>query len=88
MEATKQNPLAAAISPLFNRVLYTAFVLMAVYSFVFTPDKTQGLAPLGIALAFDPFNQQVPFGKRPVWQMAWLLTHVVIVLALFVWRMI
>lgn len=86
MEATKPTPTVRNISPLFNRILYIAFVLLAMYYALFSPDKMQGVSMLGIALIFDPFDQQVAFGKRPLWQRVWLLLHVAVLFCLFVWQ--
>jgi hypothetical protein len=30
---------------------------------------------LGIALAFDPFDQAITWKERPIWQSAWLVVH-------------
>jgi hypothetical protein len=30
---------------------------------------------LGIALAFDPFDQNQTWKERPFWQKAWLILH-------------
>jgi hypothetical protein len=37
---------------------------------------------LGIALAFDPFNRELNWAKRPWYQRAWLVIHLVAVLVL------
>jgi len=66
----------------FNRIAYTVAVLLAVYFFFFSADKTMAVAQLGIALIFDPFNPQVPFGKRPVWQRVWLIVHLLLMAAM------
>lgn len=84
MEVTKPTPTVRNISPVFNRILYIAFVLLAMYYALFSPDKMQGVSMFGIALIFDPFDQQVAFNKRPMWQRAWLILHVAAVLVAFV----
>jgi hypothetical protein len=84
MEATKPTPTFRNISPMFNRILYIAFVMFAMYYLLFSPDKMQGVSMLGIAFIFDPFDQQVPFNKRPIWQRAWLIVHVAALLVAFV----
>jgi hypothetical protein len=85
MEATKPAPAVRKIPPLFNRIAYVAFVVLCMYYLLFSPDKMQGVSMLGIALVFDPFDQQVPFGKRPLWQKAVLLIHLTILFTLFFW---
>ncbi len=87
MEATKPTPTVRNISPLFNRIAYVAFVLLCMYYLLFSPDKMQGVSMLGIALVFDPFDQQMPFNKRPIWQRALLLIHLAILITLFFWWM-
>jgi hypothetical protein len=62
----------------FHRVAYTLMVLLGCYFFFFSADTTMGAANMGIALIFDPFDQQVPFGKRPVWQRVWLVVHLLV----------
>jgi hypothetical protein len=85
MVVTKQTPTVRSISPLFNRILYIAFVLLAIYYFLISPDKMQGVSMLGIALIFDPFDQKVAFDKRPIWQRVWLVLHLTAVLVAFIW---
>lgn len=38
---------------------------------------------LGIALIFDPFNQQKKWNDRPLYQRVWLIVHVMLVFGLF-----
>jgi len=37
---------------------------------------------LGIALAFDPFDQNQTWKDRPFWQKAWLILHLAIAASL------
>jgi hypothetical protein len=37
-----------------------------------------GFTLLGIALAFDPFDQTITWKARPIWQRAWLVIHLAI----------
>jgi hypothetical protein len=67
----------------FNRIGYVAFVLLAIYYLIFSRDISQAMGTLAIALIFDPFDQTVPFGKRPLYQRAWLIVHGLCVLTLF-----
>jgi hypothetical protein len=43
----------------------------------------QATASLGIALAFDPFNQEQKWNDRPTWQKAVLIIHLGFVAAMF-----
>ncbi len=38
----------------------------------------------GLALVFDPFDQKVPFNKRPVYQRTVLIVHLALTLLFFV----
>jgi len=67
----------------FNKYLYTAFVLLSVYYVVFSKDYSSAVGTLGIALAFDPFNQEQPWNERPIWQRGWLIVHLACVAMLF-----
>ncbi len=67
----------------YNKFIYGAFVLLTVYYVAFSKDFSNAVASLGIALAFDPFNQEQPWNERPIWQRAWLIIHLTCVAALF-----
>lgn len=63
------------------RVAYVLFVLLSVYNAV-TGDWSDAASTLGIGLIFDPFAS-AKWEERKGWQKAWLLVHLLIVLALF-----
>ncbi len=65
-----------------NKPAYVIFVLAGIY-FLVVKDFSQASIFWGLALVFDPFNINTPFGKRPMYQQAWLLIHLVITFALF-----
>ena len=65
------------------RIMYVLFLLLAVYEIIFKKDYVQAASQLGIALIFDPFNQQISWSDRPIWQRAWLIIHLAITAALF-----
>jgi hypothetical protein len=73
---------------MINRFLYTLFVVLSVYFLVITNDISSAMTNLGLALVFDPFDQKVMWADRPMYQRAWLLIHVGVVFALFVWMLI
>jgi len=75
-------------SVMINRFLYTLFVVLSVYFLVITNDISSAMTNLGLALVFDPFDQKVMWADRPMYQRAWLLIHVGVVFALFVWMLI
>jgi hypothetical protein len=67
----------------FNRILYVGFVLLGIYQATISKDYMQAAASLGIAMAFDPFNQEQKWQDRPVWQKAVLIIHLALVAAMF-----
>jgi|UniRef100_UPI00404AE55A hypothetical protein len=75
--------MANSIPPGFNRALYGMFLLFAVYQCWTHTDYTSAASSVGIALVFDPFNQQQPWNQRPGWQKAWLVGHPAVAAGLF-----
>lgn len=71
-----------SITKRFNRLAYVLLICLSLF-FFFTGGFMMGVSNLGLALAFDPFNQQTSWKERPIYQRAWLLIHVSLVLALF-----
>jgi hypothetical protein len=69
----------------FSKALYIAFTLLGVLYWIFGSDKGQAVAQLGIALIFDPFNPNQPFGQRPLYQKVWLFVHLGLVLGGLFW---
>ena len=67
----------------FNKFLYIGFLLLGLFQAFFSKDYMQATASLGIALAFDPFNQEEKWNDRPTWQKAVLIVHLAFVAALF-----
>jgi hypothetical protein len=64
-----------SIDPIFNKILYVSFVFFAVYFSVYSRQFGDAAMNLGIALAFDPFDQNQSWKDRPMWQKAWLILH-------------
>lgn len=67
----------------FNRILYVGFLLLGIYQAAVSKDYMQAAASLGIAMAFDPFNQEQKWQDRPIWQKAVLIIHLALVAAMF-----
>jgi hypothetical protein len=67
----------------FNRILYTSFTLLSLYFFFFKGDYGDSASNLAIALIFDPFDTKQTWKERPLYQRAWLIVHLLAVLALF-----
>ena len=64
-----------------NKFLYLGFILLGCVE-LFQKSIGQTLIYLGIALAFDPFNQDQPWNERPGWQKMVLIVHLAIVFGL------
>jgi hypothetical protein len=71
---TRKSRLEATVP----RLLYGGFVLMAIYYAILPRDFGDAAMNLGIALAFDPFDQSVSWKERPLYQRAWLIVHLVL----------
>ncbi len=71
------------ITPAIAKIGYGAFVALSIY-FLATGQLMSAASNLGIALIFDPFNQEQTWNKRPLYQKAWLIVHVAIVFGLFI----
>ena len=67
----------------FNKFLYIGFILVGFFQLFFPKDFMQAGSSIGIALAFDPFDQEQKWNDRPTWQKAVLLIHLIVVFALF-----
>lgn len=67
----------------FNKFLYIWFILVGLFQALFSKDYMQAVSSFGIALAFDPFDQEQKWNDRPTWQKAVLFVHLAIVAALF-----
>ncbi len=71
----------------FNKYAYATFLLAGIY-FLIQKDISQAIIFWGLAPVFDPFDVQLPFKNRPVYQQLWLWVHVSITLALVVLEII
>ncbi|MBX7181661.1 MAG: hypothetical protein K1X82_06080 [Bacteroidia bacterium] len=78
-ESSTQQPL------LFNKMAYGAFVLLGLYFLIFNKSVSDFLIQFGIALVFDPFDPAIRWNNRPIYQRAWLLIHVSILLVVAIW---
>ena len=67
----------------FNKFLYIGFLLLGLFQAFFSKDYIQATASLGIALAFDPFDQEQKWNDRPTWQKTVLIIHLGLVAAMF-----
>lgn len=77
MEATKP------VNRNFNRVAYCIFLAAGLY-FCITKDYNNAVIFWGLAPIFDPFDQKISFGKRPVYQRVILIVNVIATLTVLV----
>ncbi|MEX1190280.1 MAG: hypothetical protein WED33_13555 [Bacteroidia bacterium] len=70
------------ITPQFYRIAYGAFVALSIY-FLIKGDLSSFCMQFGIALVFDPFNQEVTWKARPLYQRVWMILHLVILFGAF-----
>jgi hypothetical protein len=68
---------------LIMRICYAAFVVLGIYFFL-RGEWSSGVTQFGIALVFDPFDQEVTWKQRPFYQKAWMLIHLTLLLVFFV----
>lgn len=60
----------------FIKVGYALFIVLAIYHLLINKNIIDCAMNLGIALIFDPFDQNVSWSNRPKWQRTWLIAHV------------
>lgn len=66
------------------RYAYALFLVLVAYQ-LFRGDIENATINLGIALIFDPFDARVRWQDRPIYQRVWLLVHLGLTLAGFVY---
>ena len=67
----------------YNKYLYIGFVLLGLYELLVKKSVLEAATQLGIALIFDPFDQNQPWKERPQWQKAILIIHLALIGGLF-----
>jgi hypothetical protein len=67
----------------FNKFIYIGFILFGIYELAFKHAAGEAATFMGIALAFDPFDQTQPWKQRPTWQKVVLIIHLAVVAGLF-----
>ena len=71
------------MKPSINKILYIGFVILALYYAIFKSYYSESATCLGIALAFDPFDQEMAWQNRPWWQRTILILQLTIIVGLF-----
>ncbi len=64
----------------FNRYAYIAYMVLVIYLFL-KGDYEWAFTNMGIALVFDPFDPNVKWQQRPLYQKVWLLVHLTLTFA-------
>ncbi len=77
-ETTKSRKLPQNV----YRIGYTGFILTAVVFAIMGKFADTAMFG-GLALVFDPFDQNVPFPKRPLYQRIVLISHLTLTLLFF-----
>jgi hypothetical protein len=67
----------------FNKYLYIGFVLLGLYELWVKKSALEAATQLGIALIFDPFDQNQPWKERTKKQKAILIIHLALMGGLF-----
>jgi hypothetical protein len=68
----------------FNRFAYFLYLILVAYLFV-KGDLEWAITNLGIALVFDPFDSEVKWQSRPSYQKVWLIAHLTLTFAGFLY---
>ena len=66
-----------------NRYAYALYMVLVIFLAI-KGDYEWAFINLGVALVFDPFDTSVKWQNRPFYQKAWLLVHVLVMLALMI----
>ncbi len=75
--------MSISLSSNFNRIGYGIMVLCGIV-FLSIGNLSNASIYLGLAFIFDPFDATIAWPKRPVWQRAWTVAHLVAVLVIMV----
>jgi hypothetical protein len=67
-----------------NRFAYLLCLVLVAYLFV-KGDTEWAISNLGVALVFDPFDAKVKWQDRPYYQKAWLIVHLALTFAGFLY---
>ncbi len=68
----------------FSRILYVALIIAGILHVVLKHDLSDAITYFLIALCFDPFDQEVRWESRSIYQKLWLGVHITLVLVLVV----
>ena len=69
----------------FNRLAYVTFIITGIFYIALKHNASDSIIYLGLALAFDPFGQEVKWANRSIYQKLLLGLHLALVLGLIVY---
>lgn len=72
----------------FNGFAYAGLVLLSLVYLVGLWEPSNVAICMGIALAFDPFDQRITWSKRPFYQRIWLIVHLLLAIIALVYSVI
>ena len=72
-----ESPKPRSLPRNLNKASYIGFVLVGIY-FAIIGKFGEAAMFGGLGLVFDPFDTTIPFNKRPLYQRAILLAHLVV----------
>jgi hypothetical protein len=67
-----------------SRFTYILYMILVAYLF-FKGDIEWAITNMGIAMLFDPFDTKVKWQDRPLYQRAWLIAHLTLTFAGFLY---
>lgn len=67
-----------------NRYAYILYLILVAYLLI-KGDIEWAVANMGIAMVFDPFDPKVKWQDRPLYQRAWLIAHLTLTFAGFLY---
>ncbi len=70
-----------------NRYAYALFIVLSIILFA-RGDYQWAFVNMGMALVFDPFDPNVSWADRPLYQRAWLFIHLLVVLGLLLFMLL
>lgn len=74
-------------SNLINRYAYILYLILVIYQLAIG-DIEWAVTNLGIALVFDPFDSSVKWHDRILYQKVWMICHLALVIAGFLYLLI
>ncbi len=84
-QSLQTNKKAREIPSVVYKWGYGLFIALSFYYILFTSDFMAGVSNLGVALIFDPFDQKIMWKSRPTYQKVWLIAHLTVLAALFIY---